>query len=104
MTHRRIELSDVIYNAADQSFEALVTIHEPRSHYRYACSIIGPITMTFEDAAQGLTRQAQRRHRMARGLRSETRHHIPPARAGRPRFDAVGWLSGLIAQSDQNAA
>lgn len=104
MTHRRIELSEVIYNAAEQSFEATATIHDARAQYRYACVINGPITMRFEDAAAALTNQATRRHQSVRGLRSETRHHIPKARAGRVRFDPVRWLSSLITQTDRDAA
>ncbi|WP_152612983.1 orotidine 5-phosphate decarboxylase [Tateyamaria sp. ANG-S1] len=57
-----LQLSDVIYNAATQSFEALVTVHDTDGAHSYACAIDAPITMAFEDAAAGLAKQAMRRH------------------------------------------
>jgi len=57
-----LQLSDVIYNAATQSFEALVTVHDASGQQRYVCAIDAPIDMAFEDAAQGLTKQALRWH------------------------------------------
>ncbi|WP_299548905.1 orotidine 5-phosphate decarboxylase [uncultured Tateyamaria sp.] len=57
-----LQLSDVIYNAATQSFEALVTVHDTVRERSYACAISAPITMEFEDAAKGLATQAMRRH------------------------------------------
>ncbi|MEL7091146.1 MAG: orotidine 5-phosphate decarboxylase [Pseudomonadota bacterium] len=56
------QLSDVIYNAATQSFEALVTIHDANEVRSYDCAIEAPITMDFQQAAKGLTTQALRRH------------------------------------------
>ena len=46
-----LELSDVIYNAATQSFEARVTVHDRTGARSYACAIDAPITMEFADAA-----------------------------------------------------
>lgn len=57
-----LQLSDVIYNAASQSFEALVTVHDASGKQRYACAIDAPIDLAFEDAARGLTKQALRHH------------------------------------------
>ena len=57
-----LQLTDVIYNAATQSFDALVTVHDSTGARSYACSIDAPITMEFDDAAQGLVTQAMRRH------------------------------------------
>lgn len=57
-----LQLSDVIYNAATQSFEALVTLHDNRGAHSYACAIDAPIDMEFENAAAGLAAQAKRRH------------------------------------------
>ena len=56
-----LQLSDVIYNAATQSFEALVTVHDAGQARSYACAIDAPITMEFADAASGLATQAMRR-------------------------------------------
>ncbi|MEO0766064.1 MAG: orotidine 5-phosphate decarboxylase [Pseudomonadota bacterium] len=57
-----LQFSDVIYNAANQTFEALVTVHDASGARRYACAIHAPIDMEFEDAARGLSTQAIRRH------------------------------------------
>jgi len=57
-----LQFSDVIYNAANQTFEALVTVHDVSEARRYACAISAPIDMEFEDAAKGLSTQAMRRH------------------------------------------
>ncbi len=64
------ELTDVIYNAATQAFEAKVTLHEPTGPVSYACEVEAPITTSFEDAAELLTREALRRHGAPLGLRS----------------------------------
>lgn len=57
-----LQFSDVIYNAATQRFEALVTVHDHSGARRYACAISAPIDMAFEEAAKGLSIQAMRRH------------------------------------------
>ncbi|MEL6464214.1 MAG: orotidine 5-phosphate decarboxylase [Pseudomonadota bacterium] len=74
-----LQLSDVIYNAATQSFEALVTVHDAGRVRSYACAIDAPITMEFEEAAEGLATQAMRRH--TRGRSDAT--HMPIAIAPR---------------------
>lgn len=81
MYHVPLELKDVIYNAATQSFEALVTVHDGSNKRRYACSINAPIDMEFDDAARGLATQALRRH--ARGQMDSMQlpaHTAPRAR------------------------
>ncbi|GGX41837.1 hypothetical protein GCM10007385_06760 [Tateyamaria omphalii] len=74
-----LQLSDVIYNAATQSFEALVTVHDAMGARSYACAINAPITMEFADAADGLATQAMRRH--TRGRSDQI--HMPAAMAPR---------------------
>ncbi len=69
MQNPQTELSNVIYNAAEQAFEAKVTLHEGDRCFSYACAINAPITMSFEDAAKGLARQALRKHGAPHGLR-----------------------------------
>ncbi|MFL4469053.1 orotidine 5-phosphate decarboxylase [Tateyamaria armeniaca] len=58
-----LQLNDVIYNAANQTFEALVSVHDASGARRYACAIDAPIDMEFKDAAKGLSKQALRRHK-----------------------------------------
>lgn len=104
MQIHQIQLTDVIYNAGTQSFEALVTIIEGERFCKYACAIDAPISMSFEDAAKGLSRQATRRHGGRGGIFSETRREGAPQRAGRPRFDPKEWLANIIKLPGRNAA
>ena len=78
-----LQLSDVIYNAATQSFEALVTVHDTGKARSYACAISAPITMAFEDAAAGLAKQAMRRHTHGRADGIHIPSATPTPRAGR---------------------
>jgi hypothetical protein len=100
MTHASIEqpnvhISDVIYNASTQCFEALVTVLSGTRTGKYPCAIEAPITMSFEDASDGLMTQALRRHTQRNGLQSQMRNHAPLPRAGRQRFDPRDWLEQL---------
>jgi hypothetical protein len=104
MQTRPVQLTDVIYNAANQSFEALVTVHEDGISRKYACAIDAPISMSFEDAAHGLTTQAMRRHGSDMGTYSEINAPTPPQRAGRRTFDPVRWLENLVHLPGQRAA
>ena len=85
MTTEIVELSNVVYNPANQSFEALVTIHQGTTSRKIACAIDAPISMTFEDAASGLSTHAMRRFYSDNGLSSHfIAGPIAPQRAGRP--------------------
>ncbi len=88
-----LQLGDVIYNAASQRFEALVTVHDRPGARRYACAIDAPIDMEFEDAARGLSTQAMRRHK--RGQTDSVIETTPdPTGAGR-----AGTVHRLIRQA-----
>lgn len=104
MQTQSIQLSDVIYNAAEQTFEALVAVHQDGTSRRYACSIDAPITMTFKQAAEGLKKQAIRRDRSGSGIYSERVLRAAKLRAGRPRFDPRRWLENIVALSGNRAA
>lgn len=104
MQTRPIQLDEVVYNASNQSFEALVTVHDGPLTRKYACAIDAPITMKFEDAASGLSTQALRRHKAGRGIYSETKRFSPPARAGRSKFDPKNWLEQIISLPGKRAA
>jgi len=104
MQTRPIQMTDVTYNAANQCFEALVTVQTGKQQHRYACAIEAPITMSFEDAAKGLTRQALRRHEQKRGLSSEVLRHVPAQRAGRRSFDPLRWLEEVMHMTGRDAA
>ena len=104
MQTRPIQLTDVIYNAANQSFEALVTVHDGDQSRKYPCAINAPINMSFKDAAEGLKTQALRRHKASRGTYSEIRRHVPQQRAGRPAFDPMRWLESLVHLPGRRAA
>lgn len=104
MQTRPVQLTNVIYNAASQCFEALVTVHDGDKSKKYACAINAPIEMTFEDAATGLKTQALRRHAGMPGLAS--RYITPRAaqRAGRPAYSTMEWLENLIRAPGRRAA
>ncbi|RKE97379.1 hypothetical protein [Sulfitobacter guttiformis] len=104
MTNTFIELNNVVYNAATQCFEALVTVETDTTTKTYPCAIEAPMSMSFEQAALGLQEQAVRRSKKATGMYSQMRHHVAPARAGRPRFDARTWLANLGFGSFNEAA
>ena len=104
MQTRPIQLTDVIYNAANQSFEALVTVHNGDVSRKYPCAINAPISMSYADAAEGLTKQALRRDRSARGPFSQRRSHVPSQRAGRRGFDPVRWLEDMMQTRGNRAA
>ncbi|KEJ90347.1 hypothetical protein [Sulfitobacter donghicola] len=104
MKQTKIQLNDVIYNAATQCFEALVTVSDDQRKKRYACAIEAPINMTFEQAAEGLKKQAMRKHVSGRSLFSQVLPHRPSVRAGRAAFDPKSWLEQLGFGSQQNAA
>jgi hypothetical protein len=70
MSTIKTQMTDVFYNAAEQAFEATVTVYDKGETVSYPCAISAPITMSFEDAAKGLTKQALRRHGKPSALRS----------------------------------
>ncbi|WP_299298205.1 orotidine 5-phosphate decarboxylase [uncultured Tateyamaria sp.] len=78
-----LQLTDVIYNAATQTFEARVTVHDRKGAHSYACAIDAPITMEFEDAAAGLATQAMRRHVHGRADATHMPHATAPLRSSR---------------------
>ncbi|MEQ6203265.1 orotidine 5-phosphate decarboxylase [Sulfitobacter sp. HNIBRBA2951] len=104
MKDTKTHIDQVIYNACAQQFEALVTVGTGDDAKKYACAIDAPITMTFKDAAQGLTTKALRMDKKHQGLRSFTRQHVAAVRAGRPRFDPRVWLSQLDVRAFIKAA
>lgn len=80
------QMSDVIYNATEQKFEATVTFHEPDGAIRYACALDAPISMDFDTAAKGLMRLARKQHAAGEGLFSILTRNIPASRlSGRNR-------------------
>lgn len=104
MTQTQVQLSQVIYNAANQSFEALATITNQTDTKTFPCSIEAPITISFERAAEGLKTQALRKSASSHGMYSQMRHHMATVRAGRPRFDPRTWLAQLGFGSIDKAA
>tara|TARA_R110002124_G_scaffold44532_3_gene135755 strand:+ start:790 stop:1104 length:315 start_codon:yes stop_codon:yes gene_type:complete len=104
MQTRTVQLSDVIYNAADQTFEALVSVCKDGSSRKYACSIQAPISMTFAEAAKGLSTQAIRRDTKRGGMYSELILRAAKQRAGRPHFDPRRWLDSIMGLHGNRAA
>ena len=51
-------IHDVRYNAVEQCFEALVTLHTPAGRVHVASQFTAPITTDFEAASRGLLNTA----------------------------------------------
>ena len=64
------ELTEVIYNAAEQAFQARVTVYDGGRRYTYPCAIAAPIGTSHARAARALVLQALRRHGKPQALRS----------------------------------
>ena len=95
MEQTKVQITDVVYNAGTQCFEALVTVMSDSKTAKYPCAIEAPITISFEQASHGLEKQALRRHKAGKGMHSQMRHHVANTRAGRPSFDPRAWLAQL---------
>lgn len=104
MTKQKIKIDEVVYNAANQCFEAMVSVGTGSKTSKYPCSIEAPINMSFEQASKGLMKQAMRRHQSPTGLHSQMRSHVATVRAGRQRFDPREWLAQLGFGSIDSAA
>ena len=52
-------IDQVRYNAAEQCFEALVTVVPPQGLLRVASQYAAPVTTDFEEAARGLWMRAR---------------------------------------------
>ncbi len=94
-------LSDVIYNAAEQSFEGVVTINTGRGPLRYAASYSAPITTDFEAAADGLIARAHRMHELNRGMRAShiRRIEVPTLRKPSRPAAPTRWLDSLLSSA-----
>lgn len=97
-----LQLSDVIYNAATQSFEALVIVHDAQTVRSYACAIAAPITMEFADAASGLATQALRRH--TRGRPDSVHASLPATPRATRRTDWRRFILAPLASRTPRAA
>lgn len=95
MTKQTIKISEVVYNAGTQCFEAMVSVGTGDKMITIPCAIEAPITMSFEQASKGLVTQALRRYKSRTGMYSQMRSHVASVRAGRPRFDPRAWLAQL---------
>jgi len=75
-----ISHDDIRYNAAEQQFEAQVTLHSPKGLRIYACAVPADLSMPLSQAATALRHMAMARHTSSPGLYA-TRH----SRASLPR-------------------
>lgn len=99
-----IQMNDVRYNAANQCFEATVIVHDNSTVRSYACALNGPISMSFQDAAKGLSTQAIGRHQHRGGLFSETKFTLPRKRPTRSKRTPAAWLQDLLHIPNSEAA
>jgi hypothetical protein len=65
-----LRISDVRYNPERGAFEALVTVHDGQTVFRYPAHVTAPLHAGFALISRGLVEQATAQHRSARpGLR-----------------------------------
>ena len=95
-----VELTQVIYNAATQAFEARATVHDKDGARSYACAIEAPIDMDFDRASEGLQMQALRRHAGRTGKR-----YLPSGFLKAKRVSALpGWYERMFGKGLPRAA
>ncbi|GAA4227889.1 hypothetical protein J4E08_18850 [Sagittula sp. NFXS13] len=77
-------IHDVRYNAVEQCFEALVTLHTPGGRVRVASQFDAPMTTDFEAASRGLLNAALigLSDRSALKSREMRKPIMPPRRVG----------------------
>lgn len=79
------QISDVVYNPAEQAFEARVTFHTSDGRATYGARFHAPLDTEFDKAAQGILADARRQSRHGGSLRAflkpvVTRHdRVAPA-------------------------
>ena len=89
MIRTKHQMSDVIYNAAEQMFEALVTFHTSDGRMSYAATFAAPLTTSYETAAAGLIRDARRQVREGAKLLGILRPHIKTTEPNTPRHTTM---------------
>ncbi len=104
MQTRPVQMTDVIYNAAEQCFEALVTVPVKDGFPKICRFDQPPISTSFADAASGLRKQAERRHANHGGMFSELQFQSAALRGRRQRFDPKTWLAHIASLSGLRAA
>ena len=104
MNNVPVKIEGVHYNAATQSFEATVTVFGGQGTRNYACAIEAPISTTYEEAADGLARQARRRYVHRGGLHSKSVSVVPRQPHTRGKFDPTEWLHQILGKPDRRAA
>ncbi len=77
MPDPRTDLSEISYNAAEECFQALVTLHEPTGPVRVAADFRAPLTAPDALVEQGLVQSAYAALYSGDGMTA--RHHAPAA-------------------------
>ncbi|MBN7784344.1 hypothetical protein JYP51_05395 [Ponticoccus gilvus] len=75
-------IDEIRYNAAEECFEALVTLNTIEGAMRIASAYPAPVTAEFEEVSNGLLRNALRNRTAPEALRSRApstppRRHLP---------------------------
>lgn len=95
-----IDHNDIRYNAAQETFEALVTIHGAGAPVTYATTLEAPLDLPLELAEKQLRARALWLHENRAGLRSLCRveQPTPPAHTMRraPGRSRMAWLKPFL--------
>ena len=77
MNNAKVEVKNVSYNAALQSFEAIVMFYTSSDSVRVPASYAASLGTEFKDATRGLVDDARRNRSVARGLQSRGFYPAP---------------------------
>lgn len=101
MSNYKTEVQNIAYNAATQSFEAIVVFHEEGDVIKYPCSLAFPVDAEFEDVTKGLVsvaksqRASGRRNLISRAPMQRTPRLVHVATLARQLSDTMG-LTGAV--------
>ncbi|KMK65297.1 hypothetical protein [Puniceibacterium sp. IMCC21224] len=97
MDKNKTQIGSVSYNAATQSFEALVTFHTDQGRVRVASQYPAPLATDFSVAANGLWNEALRRIDLPGSLRARLQsERIEARQTTRTMSRPSEWLHQLF--------
>lgn len=98
MQTSRTQIGDVSYNAASQSFQALVSFHTQGGRVRVAAEFESPVSEDFEVVTEGLWQDALRRRNDPHALHARLEAHrvISRRNAQRSMPPMQRWFESLI--------
>ncbi|WP_136441697.1 hypothetical protein [Pacificoceanicola onchidii] len=98
MSRSKTEIGEIRYNAAEQSFEALITFHGETGTRRIPSSFFAPLDTEFEVVGRGLLQAAEARINRPGQMKSRLEKAPTPLPIPQPSaFDWQNFLHGTRA-------